>query len=187
MIVLSTPRLELRPWQEADLEPFAALSADPEVMRFMPRCLSRAESDALAAGARATLAARGWGLWALASRADQEFLGYTGLAEPTFSAHFTPCVEILWRLKRSAWGHGYATEAARSCLEFAFETLAASEVVAFTVPANRRSRAVMERLGMRHTVADDFEHPRLPAGHPLRHHVLYRIAGSAWPRRGGAA
>lgn len=175
MPVLSTERLELRPWREADLEPFAALNADPEVMRHMPRLLTRAESNALAASAASALASRGWGLWALELRASQDFLGLVGLSEVGFAAAFTPCLEIMWRLKRAAWGHGYATEAARACLEFAFTTLAAPEVVAFTVPVNERSRAVMRRLGMRHDAADDFEHPRLPPGHPLRHHVLYRL------------
>lgn len=175
MTVLSTERLELRSWRDADLEPFAALNADPEVMRFMPKLLTRAESDALAAGAAAALTSRGWGVWALELRASRDFLGCVGLADVGFAAAFAPCLEILWRLKRQAWGHGYATEAARACLQFAFATLRAPEVVAFTVPANERSRAVMRRLGMRHDAADDFEHPRLPPGHPLRPHVLHRL------------
>ena len=183
MTTLSTERLELRPWARADLAPFAALNADPEVMRYMPRTLDRAESDALAAQAAAALAARGLGPWVLELRSEREFLGMVGLAEVTFPAHFTPSLEVLWRLKRAAWGRGYATEAARACLELAFATLEVPEVVAFTVPENRRSRAVMERLGMRRDPRDDFEHPRLPAGHPLRPHVLYRLAAVEWSRR----
>jgi RimJ/RimL family protein N-acetyltransferase len=180
MNVLRTPRLELRPWRAADRAPLAALNADPEVMEFMPRRLTQAESEELAASAQRVLEQRGWGLWALATYPQQEFLGFVGLNPVSFAAPFTPCTEVLWRLKRAAWGHGYATEAARACLDFAFATLALPEMVAFTVPANRRSRAVMERLGMRHDGAGDFEHPRLAAGHPLRPHVLYRISHAAW-------
>lgn len=175
MTTLTTARLDLRPWRQADLAAFAALNADPEVMRYLPHALSRAASDALAAAAAQALATRSFGLWALELRTAAEFLGYVGLTEVGFTAPFTPCIEIQWRLKRTAWGAGYATEAARACLEFAFATLRAREVVAFTVPQNVRSRAVMERLGMRRDPADDFEHPRLPQGHPLRRHVLYRI------------
>jgi RimJ/RimL family protein N-acetyltransferase len=180
MNVLRTSRLELRAWREADRAPLAALNDDAEVMEFMPRRLTRAESDELVASAQRVLEQRGWGLWALASCPQQEFLGFIGLNPVSFAAPFSPCTEVLWRLKRSAWGQGYATEAARACLGFAFATLALPEVVAFTVPANRRSRAVMERLGMRHDPSGDFEHPRLPAGHPLRLHVLYRISRAAW-------
>ncbi|HXZ59046.1 MAG TPA: GNAT family N-acetyltransferase [Steroidobacteraceae bacterium] len=179
---LTTPRLTLRQWRAADLEPFAALNADPAVMEFMPKRLTRAESDALVERAAADLEARGWGLWALEVRESGAFAGCVGLNVPAFQAHFTPCTEILWRLARPDWGRGYATEAARECLRFALETLRLPELVAFTVPANVRSRAVMERLGMRHDPADDFAHPRLPAGHPLRDHVLYRLAA---PDRSG--
>jgi RimJ/RimL family protein N-acetyltransferase len=175
MTVLSTTRLTLRNWQEQDLAPFAAQNADPEVMQFMPRCLTRAESDDFACGAQRQIAACGWGLWAVEQRADGQFIGCVGLAVPSFHEHFTPCVEVAWRLRRASWGHGYATEAARECLRFAFEELALPEVVAFTVPANLRSRAVMERLGMVRKPQQDFEHPRLPPGHPLRRHVLYRL------------
>jgi RimJ/RimL family protein N-acetyltransferase len=172
---LMTPRLQLRQWRPSDLEPFAALNADPAVMAFMPRCLTRPDSDAMARSAEAQIANRGWGLWATELRETGELVGAVGLAVPSFEAHFTPCVEILWRLRRASWGCGYATEAARECLRFAFERLALSEVVSFTVPANARSRAVMERLGMHHDPAGDFEHPRLPVGHALRAHVLYRL------------
>ena len=176
MHTLTTPRLVLRSWQTTDLQPFAALNADPRVMQFMRAPLSRAESDAFVAGAAAALEKRGWGLWAVERRESGELLGCVGLNVPSFEAPFTPCVEIMWRLAAAHWGRGFATEAARECLRFAFGTLALGEVVAFTVPANLRSRALMERLGMRHDPADDFEHPRVPAGHPFRHHVLYRCA-----------
>ena len=121
--------------------------------------------------------ANGFGLWALEVRATGEFVGFTGLDVPEFEAHFMPAVEIGWRLARSAWGQGYATEAARTALSFGFEEVGLVEIVSFTTPANRRSRAVMERLGMSHDPADDFDHPRLPPGHPQRRHVLYRALG----------
>jgi RimJ/RimL family protein N-acetyltransferase len=171
---LRTERLLLRGWREADLEPFAALNADPEVMRYFPATMSRQESDALAARASAWLTERGWGLWAVDR--DGEFLGFTGLAVPRFEAHFTPAVEIGWRFARSAWGSGYATEAATAVLRFAFEELRLNEVVSFTAVENRRSRAVMERIGMVRDPAGDFEHPAVPESSQLRRHVLYRAA-----------
>ena len=180
MTELSTSRLLLRQWRESDLEPFASLNADPQVMEFMPARLSRVESDVLARGAEAEIARQGFGFWAAELRESGEFIGFVGLRAVTFEAHFTPCVEIGWRLARASWGRGLATEAARGCLRFAFDTLAFPEVVSFTVPANRRSRAVMERLGMRRAPSDDFEHPRLPEGHPLRPHVLYRLGRASW-------
>ncbi len=147
-------------------------------MEFMTGCLTRAESDAFAERAQSALAQRGFGLWAVELRDRGEFIGCVGLSVPSFQAEFTPCTEILWRIRRSSWGRGYATEAARECLRYAFTTLALGEVVSFTATGNRRSRAVMERLGMRY--AGEFEHPRLPAGHLLRTHVLYRLARAAW-------
>jgi RimJ/RimL family protein N-acetyltransferase len=183
MTDLTTPRLRLRQWRAADLEPFAALNADPEVMAFMPGCLTRAESDALVRAAEREIAGQGWGLWAVELSPSGEFIGCVGLAVPSFEAPFTPCVEIEWRLRRTSWGRGYATEAARECLRFAFERLALPEVLAFTVPANRRSRAVMERLGMQNEAGGEFDHPRLSVGHPLRRHVLYRLVRGDWAAR----
>ena len=180
MSELSTPRLWLRQWRASDLEPFAALNADPLVMEFMDRCLGSAESDALARRSEAEIARQGWGLWATEVRESAAFIGFVGLHVPSFEAPFTPCVEVGWRLARASWGNGFATEAARECLRFAFESLLLEEVVSFTVPLNRRSRAVMERLGMWRDAAGDFDHPRLPAGHPLRRHVLYRLRRTDW-------
>lgn len=180
MSELATPRLALRQWRDADLAPFAALNADPEVMRYMPRCLERSESDALAGRYRERIAERGWDLWALERRDDGTFVGALGLTVATFPAPFAPCLEIAWRLAKGQWGQGLATEAAAAVLRFGFQTLALEEVLAFTVPANRRSRAVMQRLGMRHDLAADFEHPRLAHGHPLRPHVLYRLRRADW-------
>jgi RimJ/RimL family protein N-acetyltransferase len=177
---LETSRLTLRDWRDADREPFAAMNADPRVMELFPATLDRIASDAFLNRIREHWAAAGFGLWAVERQADGRFLGFAGLAAPTFEAHFTPAVEIGWRFAVEAWGHGYATEAARAALRFGFEDLDLAEIVSFTVPANSRSRAVMERLGMTHDPADDFDHPRLPPGDPSRHHVLYRLPREDW-------
>jgi len=170
---LVTERLVLRQWLPTDLEPYAALNDDAETMRYFPSLLSREESDAMVGRMRAGLERNGWGLWAVEH--DGEFLGFTGLAVPAFEAHFTPAVEIGWRFARSAWGHGFATEAARAVVAFGFDRLQLDQIVSFTTVANNRSRAVMERLGMTTDEADDFEHPRLAPGNPVRPHVLYRL------------
>ena len=141
MTELHTERLLLRHWRAADGAPFAALHADPVVMQFMAGCLTRSESDAWVRQAREALSRHGFGPWALELKAAGRFIGCVGLALCTFEAPFTPCVEILWRLQRSSWGHGYATEAARACMRLGFEALGLREIVAFTVPANARSRA----------------------------------------------
>jgi RimJ/RimL family protein N-acetyltransferase len=171
---LLTERLWLRRWSRADRAPFAAINADPEVMKYFPGVLSRAESDALVDRIEAHFAERGFGLWAVEAPGVAPFLGFVGLSVPRFEAPFMPCVEIGWRLARSHWGHGYATEAAHAVLAQGFEVLHLDEIVSFTVPDNARSRAVMERVGMTCDASDDFLHPALPAGHPLRLHVLYR-------------
>jgi RimJ/RimL family protein N-acetyltransferase len=173
--VLRTERLVLRPWRDADLAPFAALNADPEVMRYFPATLSRAESDAVAGRIRESFAARGFGNWAVEVPGVTPFAGFVGLSVPRFDAPFMPCVEIGWRLARACWGKGYASEAARAALDFGFASLKLPEIVSFTVVANLPSRRVMERLGMRHDPSGDFDHPVLAAGHPLRRHVLYRL------------
>jgi len=171
---IHTARLHLRLWRDEDLPAFAALNADPRVMEFLPKPLDRAESDARAAGIRAHFARHGFGLWAVEVPGVADFIGFVGLSVPQFEAPFMPCVEIGWRLAREHWGFGYATEAARAALDFGFQRLGLEEIVSFTVPANRRSRGVMERIGMTRTPDDDFDHPALPEGHPLRRHVLYR-------------
>lgn len=172
---LRTDRLLLRPWHESDLEPFAALNADPAVMEHFPKPLDRAESDAFVARVRAHFAREGFGFWAVEAPGVSDLVGLVGLARPPFVAHFTPCVEVGWRLARDHWGKGYATEAALASIRYGFERIGLGEIVAFTVPENARSRAVMERLGMTRTDRDDFDHPSLPEGHRLRRHVLYRI------------
>jgi ribosomal-protein-alanine N-acetyltransferase len=171
---LRTARLLLRDWQDADLDPFASMNADSQVMEFFPRVLDRAESDALVARIRNRFARSGFGLWAVEYCGITPFIGFVGLTVPSFEVHFTPCVEIGWRLARDHWGRGYATEAAQAALEFGFGQLAVEEIVSFTAQANRRSRNVMERIGMTHSPDDDFEHPFIPEGNPLRRHVLYR-------------
>lgn len=173
---LDTERLRLRRWRAADREPFAALNADPEVMEYFPDRLTREQSDRLLERIEADFERCGYGLWALETRADGEFIGFTGLSSVPFEAHFTPAVEVGWRLARSAWGRGYATEAAGAALAFGFDDVGLSEIVSFAVTGNARSRAVMERIGMEHDPTGDFEHPSLPVRHPLRPHVLYRVA-----------
>lgn len=173
---LETERLLLRAWRDDDREPFAALNADPRVMEYMPGCLSRQESDALADRIAAHLRQNGFGLFATELRDARKFIGFIGLSVPSFQAHFTPCVEIGWRLAAEYWNNGLATEGARAAVRYAFNTLHLDELVSFTVPANAPSRRVMEKIGMTHNPEDDFDHPNLPAGHPLRRHVLYRLA-----------
>ncbi len=177
---IRTDRLILRRWRDDDLEPFARLNADPEVMEYLPGALDRAASDALVARIRTHFDQHGFGLWAVDVPGVASFVGYAGLAVPRFTVAFTPCVEVGWRLAREHWGHGYATEAARAALEFGFTTGGLDEIVSFTVPANVRSTAVMDRLGMTHDPADDFDHPLLPDGHPLKRHVLYRLSRDRW-------
>ncbi|AEB84692.1 GNAT family N-acetyltransferase [Alicycliphilus denitrificans] len=175
---LSTPRLRLRQWTAADREPFAALNADPEVMRHFPAPLTRTQSDAMAVRIEALIAERGWGFWAADSLEDglPRFMGFVGLHTPAPDLPFSPCVEIGWRLARPFWGRGLATEAARLALRTGFEGLGLEEIVSFTAVGNQRSRAVMRRLGMRECPHEAFDHPALPAGHPLRAHCLYRLA-----------
>lgn len=176
---LRSRRLLLRRWRPADREPFAALNADPAVMEFMPALLSRAESDALIERIEVHFETYGFGLWALEVVDAAPFIGFAGLNAVAFAAPFTPAIEVGWRLGAAYWGSGYATEAAAEAAAYAFGCRGLNDLVSFTVPANRRSIAVMERLGMTHDPADDFDHPGLPEGHPLRRHVLYRL------RRGG--
>ena len=174
MAEIRTERLLLRGWRDTDLEPFAELNVDPEVMRYFPAVFDRGRSDAFAQRTRRAIEQHGWGLWAVEVVGGSPFIGFVGLAAPSFEAHFTPAVEVGWRLARAAWGHGYATEAAQAALAHGFDRLALDEIVSFTSAGNERSRRVMERLGMLHDPAGDFDHPLLPEGHALRRHVLYR-------------
>ena len=177
---LRTDRLLLRRWRPDDRAPFAALNADPVVMEHFPGVLTREESDDFADRNEAGLEERGYGLWAVEVPDVAPFIGFIGLNPVRFDAHFTPALEVGWRLARDSWGHGYATEGAGAALAFAFDTLAKEEVVSFTTVKNARSRAVMERLGMTRDPTEDFEYPNLPEGHPIRPHVLYRLSRRAW-------
>ena len=175
MSELRTERLLLRRWRDADLEPFAGLNGDPETMRYFPAPLTREESDALADVIRRQLDAQGWGLWAVEVPGEAEFVGFVGLARPSFEASFTPAVEVGWRLGREHWGNGYATEAGRAAVAHGFGELGLDEIVSFTSKLNEPSIRVMERIGMTRDPADDFDHPRVPPASPLRPHVLYRL------------
>lgn len=175
MTILETERLVLRNWRQADREPFAQMNADRRVMEFLPGVLSKAESDLLVDKIESHIQAHGFGLFATELHTSPSFIGYIGLAIPSFQASFTPCVEVGWRLSAAHWGKGLATEGAREVIRYACEVLGLAEVVSFTVPANLRSRRVMEKLGMSHDSADDFDHPKLPEGHGLRRHLLYRL------------
>jgi RimJ/RimL family protein N-acetyltransferase len=175
---IRTRRLTLRSWKENDLGPFAAMNADPVVMEHFPSILTRSESDALARRIDEHLTLHGFGLWAVELSSHPSFVGFVGLAHTRFTSHFTPCIDLGWRLAREHWGNGYATEAARAAVRVGFERLRLDQIMAFTVPDNARSRRVMSALGMRHDASGDFEHPHVPAGHRLRRHVLYRLARS---------
>jgi len=186
-VFMETERLVLRNWQDADSAPFAALNADPRVMEFFPSTLSHAESDAAIARYRTHIDTHGWGPFAIEEKATGVFVGFVGLAVPRFDAPFMPAVEVAWRLTRESRGEGYATEAARAVVGFGFETVGLDTLVAMATEWNRPSRRVMEKLGMTHDAAGDFDHPNLPEGHKLRRHVLYRLSRDDWQKTKGAA
>jgi len=175
---LETPRTILRAWRGSDVEEWVALAADARVMEFMPSTVERADAERSAQRLREGLERDGFGWWVLEVKDGPSFAGVVALQNVPFEAPFTPAFEVGWRLRYDQWGHGYATEAARAALEFAFDELELAEVVALTAAINLRSRAVMDRLGMTRDPLDDFEHPRLAPGHRLRPHVLYRIRPS---------
>lgn len=179
---LRTDRLVLRAWRESDLEPFADMNADSEVMEHFPSALTPDETYAMVDRVVDHWARHGLGLWAVEAPTVSSFIGFVGLAVPGFETHFTPCVEIGWRLSRAAWGHGYASEGARAALRFGFEERALDEIVSFTTTANVRSQAVMQRLGMTRDPADDFDHPNTPGWHGQRH-VVYRLRRDTWASR----
>jgi RimJ/RimL family protein N-acetyltransferase len=185
--VIETNRLLLRSWERRDREPFARLNSDPRVMEFMPGCLSPAESDLLVDRIEDHFREYGFGLYAVELRQERSFIGFVGLAIPRFEAHFTPCVEIGWRLAAEHWGRGLASEGAIAVVQHAFEFLRLEALVSFTVPRNIRSRRVMEKIGMTRNSSEDFDHPNLPEGHPERRHVLYRLRVTEWKRASCAA
>ncbi len=176
--MIETERLTLRSWKDSDLDPFARLNADPQAMEFMLKPLSREESDAWVERMKAHFAGRGFSHYAAELKQDGSFIGAIGLSVPAYETPFSPCVEIGWRILPAYWNKGLATEGAREVLRHAFEALRLPEIVAFTVLANHPSRRVMEKIGMVRDPIGDFDHPRVPEGHPLRRHVLYRWKGS---------
>ena len=180
---LATPRLRLRLWRPEDLEPFAALNADPRVREFFPSTQTYQESADSMASIGAHFERRGFGLWAVEVIGGAPFIGFIGLSVPSFDAPFMPCVELGYRLAFEHWGRGYATEGSRAAIDFGFTTLGLGEIVAMTAVANERSRRVMARLGMTRNAADDFDHPNVAVGHPLRAHVLYRLSAREWTAR----
>lgn len=180
--MLSTPRLLLRSWRPEDRAPFGAMNGDPVVMRYFPSLLTEAETDAMLARNQAHFVRHGFGLWATELVATGEFIGFIGLAVPEFASHFTPCVEVGWRLAAPHWNQGLATEGAAAVLHFGFTKLGIDEIVAMTAVENRPSRRVMEKLGMQQDAEDDFDHPKVAEGHPLRRHVLYRKQATAEQR-----
>lgn len=179
MTTARTDRLVLRPWRDDDLETFAELNADPEVMRHFPSVLDRAASDAAAARIRTRFAEHGWGLWAVELPGVAPFIGFVGLQRIAFEAHFTPAVEVGWRLARAHWNRGYATEGARAALRFGFLDLGLDEIVSMTIPDNISSQRVMQKLGLTRDPAGDFHHPSLPDW-DRRRHVLYRLRRTDW-------
>ncbi|MGV1009826.1 MAG: GNAT family N-acetyltransferase [Dermatophilaceae bacterium] len=178
--MLRTDRLLLRRWSAADREPFARMNADPEVMEFFVSSMTHEDSDAFADRIEAEFVDRGFGPWAVQEIASGAFIGYTGLTYQTFEASFTPAFEIGYRLAKHSWGQGYATEAAREALRHGFEQVGLAEVVSMTAVRNVRSQAVMNKLGMTNQPGDDFDHPRVPNGHPVQRHVLYRLTAERW-------
>ena len=191
--VLTTERLVLRPWRASDLAPYAALNADAEVMRYFPDVLSREESDAHAALIQDRFRNWGFGFWAVEARDKEggpgaDFMGFVGLAQTPFKAHFTPAIEIGWRFARPYWGLGYASEGARAALRFGFDVALdgadADEIVAFAPAVNAPSRAVMERIGMTRAAADDFVHPDIAEQSPLQPFVLYRMSRKRYDAKG---
>lgn len=180
MVEQRTERLLLRGFEDSDRDAFAAMNADPEVMRWLQGPRDRTRSDAFVDRIATRWAERGWGLWALERTDTGAFIGYTGLWPAEFEAPFTPAVEVGWRLAREHWGHGFVTEAAGAALRFGFEDAGLAEIVSFTSVGNERSWRVMERIGMLRDPDGDFEHPAVPAGSPVRPHVLYRLDRTRW-------
>ena len=179
VIELDTQRLKMRQWGKDDFPVVALMNADPVVMEYFPNTLDELKSDEIANRIQALIPERGWGLWAVEEKNTESFIGFVGLHVPLPELPFSPCVEIGWRLDRAYWGKGYATEAAKAALQVAFKHLELPEVYSFTPVGNFRSRAVMERLSMVDT-GQNFEHPRIPVGNPLRENVLYKLTKKQW-------
>jgi len=177
---IQTNRLLLRPWRPSDLEPFAAMNNDPRVREFFPSLLTREHSDSTVERTIDEFNKNGFGWWAVEVSGVAPFIGFIGLTYARFESHFTPCVEIGWRIAFEHWGRGYATEGAHAALSFGFDRLQFTEIVAFTAVDNERSRRVMDKLGMVHSLEDDFDHPNIDREHRLCRHVLYRLTRDRW-------
>jgi len=180
ILKLESARLLMRQWRDEDLPEFAAMSADPQVMRYFPALLSRLESAALIGRIRGHFNEHGFGLWALERKDTGAFIGFTGLTHVSFDAPFAPAVEIAWRLAHRHWGLGFASEAAWTSLRAGFGQLGLEQIVSFTAHSNLPSEKVMQAIGMRRDAGGDFDHPRLPASHELQRHLLYRISRDQW-------
>jgi RimJ/RimL family protein N-acetyltransferase len=176
MMQIETPRLRLRSWIDDDFEPLLAMCADPRVMEFSPSIFSREETEAMWRRIHEHFAHYGFGPWAM--EVEGKFAGSLGLDWIRFETHFTPCVEIGYRLRTEFWGRGLATEGGRAALQYGFQCLGLREIAAFTIPANKRSRRVMEKIGL--VFSEEFDHPLIAEGHPMRRQVLYRISRGAW-------
>jgi len=174
-IELETKNLRLRQWKPSDYLPFSKLNADKDVMQYFPNTISEEESNELALKLELLIAKKGWGVWAVELKESHVFIGFLGLYEFSLDLPFSPCVEIAWRFDKKYWGNGYATEAGKEVLKFAFDVLGLDEVVSFTTVANKKSESVMKKLNMINA-KEDFEHPNLAKGHHLSTHVLYRIS-----------
>ncbi len=179
IIELDTERLLLRQWDESDFPIFYRLNSDPAVMEYFPNTLSEEESNRVAKTIQNLISERGWGFWAVEEKGTGNFIGFVGLHIPKPELPFSPCVEVGWRLAKEYWGKGYATEAGKAALNFGFGELGLKEVYSFTSVDNTKSRAVMERLNM-HNTNQNFEHPEVPKGNPLKEHVLYKITNTQW-------
>lgn len=177
---MKTERLILRPWKLEDLEPLARMNRDPQTMEYLLAPLTFEESAARLDVYKRHVEEHGWGLWAVSVPGVSDFIGWIGLWPIGFDAHFTPAIEVGWRLLPQFWGKGYATEGSRAALKYGFETLKLNEIVSITVPANVRSWRVMQKIGMHTDPKDNFDHPKVPVGHPLKKHVLYRLTRNEW-------
>ncbi len=173
-IFIETPRLILRDWLTDDDKPFIDLNSDAEVMQFFPSVKTADETREQITRIKSHIKQHGFGFFAMERKDNGEFIGFTGLMRPAFEAHFTPCVEIGWRLNKKSWGYGYATEAGRACLEFGFEDLKFDKIYSFTAVQNIPSEKVMQRIGM--VKEGYFDHPAMEDGHLLKKHVLYGLA-----------
>lgn len=179
IVELKTERLLLRQWKKEDFQLFAKMNADPVVMEYYPSTLDDEQSNVMANKIKSLISEKSWGFWAVELLDEERFIGFTGLHEPTYELPVTPCVEIGWRLDKESWGKGYATEAARASLKFAFDELELNEVYSFASVINKKSWKVMQRLGMKNTNSN-FDHPVIPENHHLREHVLYKITKKQW-------